>query len=232
MASFSQASPPTPCAHRSPPPIRATCPAHLIRLDFTTRTILGKECRSFSSSLCGFLHSPVTSSLLGPNTLLNTLFSNTLRLRSSLSQAARYECENKIKYSNLFTFMFCPSLKFWKGWHKKYVGLIAICWLCIRILSRRYLFESVLMPITTMTKFPTLWNLKHSYYELESHSGHRHKHALYFLVFSRAGRGHWTAAQSEIQIPPKLLKFAFSTTGTGKRTWSVKFRETGEKQFK
>ena len=24
-------------------PIRATCPAHLIRLDFTTRTILGKE---------------------------------------------------------------------------------------------------------------------------------------------------------------------------------------------
>ena len=29
-------------------PIRATCPAHLIRLDFTTRTILGKEYRSFS----------------------------------------------------------------------------------------------------------------------------------------------------------------------------------------
>jgi hypothetical protein len=27
-------------------PIRATCPAHLIRLDFTTRTILGKEYRS------------------------------------------------------------------------------------------------------------------------------------------------------------------------------------------
>ena len=26
-----------------PPPIRATCPAHLIFLDFTTRTILGKE---------------------------------------------------------------------------------------------------------------------------------------------------------------------------------------------
>jgi hypothetical protein len=28
--------------------IRATCPAHLILLDFTTRTILGKEYRSFS----------------------------------------------------------------------------------------------------------------------------------------------------------------------------------------
>src|SRR5215471_1036090 len=38
-------------------PIRATCPAHLIRLDFTTRKILGKEYRSFSSSLCSFPHS-------------------------------------------------------------------------------------------------------------------------------------------------------------------------------
>ena len=31
-------------------PIRATCPAHLILLDFITRTILGEEYRSFSSS--------------------------------------------------------------------------------------------------------------------------------------------------------------------------------------
>ena len=68
-----------------PSPIRATCPAHLILLDFTTRTILGKEYRSLSSSLCHFLHSPVTSSLLGSSTLLNTLFSNTLSLRSFLS---------------------------------------------------------------------------------------------------------------------------------------------------
>jgi hypothetical protein len=61
-------------------PIRATCPAHLILLDFITRTILGEECTSWSSSLWTFLHYTVTSSLLGPNILLNTLFSNTLNL--------------------------------------------------------------------------------------------------------------------------------------------------------
>jgi hypothetical protein len=60
-----------------PSPIRATCPAHLILLDFTTRTILSKVYRSLSSSLCNFLHSLVTSSLLGPNTLLSTIFSNS-----------------------------------------------------------------------------------------------------------------------------------------------------------
>jgi hypothetical protein len=35
--------------------------------------------------LCFFLHSPVTSSLLGPNILRRTLFSNTLSLCSSLN---------------------------------------------------------------------------------------------------------------------------------------------------
>jgi hypothetical protein len=73
MAPYLQVSAP---AQLYPPPLHAICPAHPILLDFTTSTILGKEYRSFSSSLCNFLHSPVISSLLGPNNP-NTQFSNT-----------------------------------------------------------------------------------------------------------------------------------------------------------
>jgi len=56
-------------------PIRDTCSAHLI-LDLITCTILDEEYRSLSSSLCSFLPSPVTSSLLGPN-ISSTPFSQT-----------------------------------------------------------------------------------------------------------------------------------------------------------
>ena len=74
MVSFPPVSPPRPYTPPISSPIRATCPTHLILLDYITRTILGEEYKSFSSSLCNLLHSPVTSSLLGPNILLNTMF--------------------------------------------------------------------------------------------------------------------------------------------------------------
>jgi hypothetical protein len=76
-------------------PMRATCPAHLILLALITLTILGEEYKPCSSSLLSFLQPPVTSSLLGPNILLSTLFSNTLNLFSSLN--ARHKVSDPYK---------------------------------------------------------------------------------------------------------------------------------------
>jgi hypothetical protein len=50
---------------------------HLALLDLIIRTILGDQYRLLSSSLCSFLHSPVTSSLWGPNIFTSTQFSNS-----------------------------------------------------------------------------------------------------------------------------------------------------------
>ena len=65
-------------------PLYTTCPTHLIHLDLIIWMIFSEQYRIYSLSLCSPLHSPVTSSLLGPNVFLNTLFSNTLSLCSSL----------------------------------------------------------------------------------------------------------------------------------------------------
>jgi len=79
---FRQVSPQKSCMHLSRP-ILATCPAHLIRLDFITPIIFGDACRLLSSSLYSFLYPPLTSSL-GPN-LLSTLLKKPLGVRSSLN---------------------------------------------------------------------------------------------------------------------------------------------------
>jgi hypothetical protein len=71
---------------------------------------LGKEYRSFSSLLRSFLYSPVTSSLLGPNTLLNTLFSDTLSLRSSPN--VFHDISWRISHSTLFRVWNFHSLEY------------------------------------------------------------------------------------------------------------------------
>ena len=67
--------------------------------------------RSLTSSLCIFLHFPVTSSLSGPNILLSTQFFNTLGVRSSLNMSNQVSHPNKttgkiiILYIVIFIFL-------------------------------------------------------------------------------------------------------------------------------
>ena len=111
-------------------PIHATYPAHLILLNLITQTILGEQYRSVSSSLCSFLHSPVTSFLLGPNILLYTLqvLSNTLSLRSSLCVSGHvsypYKTVVTIIILYILIFMFLDSKlkdkRFCTGWQQAF----------------------------------------------------------------------------------------------------------------
>jgi hypothetical protein len=62
---------------------------------FDQQIIFVEEYKSISSSLCSFLHYPIALSLIGPNTLLSTLFSNTLSLCSSLDVSNHVSCPYK-----------------------------------------------------------------------------------------------------------------------------------------
>jgi len=76
---------------------------------------LGEEYRSHSSSLCNLLHSPVTSSLLGPNVILSAIFSNTLSFLSSPAlQFAKYVLRTLCTHrkSQNFTFQRAVTLYF------------------------------------------------------------------------------------------------------------------------
>ena len=81
---------------------------------------MGEEYRTLSS-LCSFLHSPVTSSLLGPNILLNTLFSNTLSLRSSLNVGDQVWHPFKATGKILVLYILTCNI-----WQQKYNGAINI----------------------------------------------------------------------------------------------------------
>ena len=83
VISFPQVSPPKSCIHLSP--IRTKCHVHLNLSNVITRIAFGEECRPLNFSLCSFIHSPVTSFLLGQDILLGAIFSNALSLCSSLN---------------------------------------------------------------------------------------------------------------------------------------------------
>ena len=97
-------------------PIRATWPANLSLLELITRTILGEEYKSFSSSLCSLLHSPVTSSFLGPNILLNSTRSYPV-LRNIFHKFI--SCFLKISFKSLFYTVYDTKRTF--GLHQMWV---------------------------------------------------------------------------------------------------------------
>ena len=94
--------------------ICVTCPSHPILLDLITRTKLGEKYKPLSSSLYSYLQSPVILSLLCPNFLLSTLFSNTLSLLSSLSLSDQvsdpYKSTGKIIVLYILIFIFLDSI--------------------------------------------------------------------------------------------------------------------------
>ena len=134
------------------------------RLDY--RTILCEEYRSLSSSLCSFLHSPFTSSLLGPNIFLNTLFSNTISLRSSLNVSDQvphtYKKKNKQNYSSVYLNLYIFGLQ--NGRQNILHRMAAsIAWLqsALSLFLNRILVCYRLFPnIWTLPPFP--WNCNQS----------------------------------------------------------------------
>jgi len=102
---------------------RAICPTHLFLLDLFARIIFGQQ-YIWLNSLCRFIHSPVTSSLLGSNIFLSTLISNTLSLCSSLYASDQVSCPYKttgkitVQYISIFIFLDCKleDDRFRTGW--------------------------------------------------------------------------------------------------------------------
>jgi hypothetical protein len=116
---------------------------------------LGEEYRPSSSSLCSFLHYPVTSSFLGPNILLNTLFSNTLSLRSSLTVSDQVSHPHKTtgKHATLHTG------RYHKPHVAKYVQSLHGSWSKLKCFL--FFASSVCRPLGAKARHTNCANLNH-----------------------------------------------------------------------
>jgi hypothetical protein len=110
--------PPVSYRHSSSTPIRATCPAW-----WRVRVI---------SSLCRFPQPPVISSRVGPDILLNTLFSNTLSVCSSRHKLYCFLSQCNLFF--LFSFPLSQHVSAACGIHQVFAKIVFIVW-CIPLLS-------------------------------------------------------------------------------------------------
>jgi len=79
-----------------PLPIRATCPAHIIHLDFITLIIFGPKYRSWTSSLCNLLQSRSSPPL--PHSS-NTQISFSEHFSNTMSPCSFLNMKDQVSYS-------------------------------------------------------------------------------------------------------------------------------------
>ena len=82
-------------------PIYATCTAHLFLLNLINGRILIKEYIPLSSSLCSFLHFPVSVSLLGPKYSPQLMSKDKKKMGGGRTERTKAVCEQLLKVSRL-----------------------------------------------------------------------------------------------------------------------------------
>ena len=137
--SFHQVSAPKPCMPLSFPPYALHALPISVSSILSQRRVSGEGYRSFSSSLCSLLEFPVTSSLLDPNILLNTL-----SLRSSLNVSDQfahpYKTTDKIIVLYILIFKFLDSkledkrfcTEWWQAFPDQYALNCFLNWILVR----------------------------------------------------------------------------------------------------